>query len=96
MNNEMILNAREEKMNVVMNQVAAAVRRPLSMLTDYYSSVLNKKLSTKQTLTLLNAQLAFVMTVFAGCSLPVRALLLAWLVGALLKCKRLFGNDDAA
>ena len=96
MNNEMILNAREEKMNVVMNQVAAAIRRPLGMLTDYYSSVLNKKLSTKQTLCLLNAQCAFIFTVFSGCSLMLRALLLAWLVGALLKCKQLFGNDDAA
>lgn len=96
MNNEMILNAREEKMNVVMNQVAAAIRRPLGMLTDYYSGVLNKKLSTKQTLSLLNAQCAFIFTVFSGCSLMLRALLLAWLVGALLKCKRLFGNDDAA
>ena len=90
MNNEMLLNAREEKMNAVMNQMVAAVRRPLGMLTEYYSSVLNKKLSTKHTLTLLNAQLAFVMTVFAGCSLPVRALLLAWLVGALVNAKRTF------
>lgn len=55
----MLLNAREEKMNAVMNQMAAAVRRPLGMLTEYYSSVLNKKLSTKHTLTLLNAQLGF-------------------------------------
>ena len=93
MNNEMILNAREEKMNVVMNQMAAAVRRPLSMLTDYYSGVLNKKLSIKQTLSLLNAQCAFIFTVFSGCSLMLRALLLTWLVASLLKCKRIMSSD---
>ena len=43
MNNEMFLNVREEKMNAVMNQVSDDVRRPLMMLTQYYSKVLNRK-----------------------------------------------------
>lgn len=89
MNNEMILNVREEKMNTVMNQTTEAMRRPLMMLTEYYNKVLNRKLNARQTLSLLNAQLAFVVTAFAGCSLMVRAFLFAWLVGALLKCKEI-------
>ena len=87
MNNEMFLNVREEKMNTVMNQVSDDVRRPLMMLTQYYSKVLDRKLNLRQTLSLLNAQLAFFVTAFAGCSLMVRAFLFAWLVSALLKCK---------
>ena len=87
MNKEMSINAREERMNLVMNAIAMAAARPLTALKDYYGSVLNKNMSTKQTLCLLNAQFAFIVNVFAGCSLMMRAFLLAWLVGALLKCK---------
>ena len=83
----MILNVREEKMNTVLNQTTDAMRRPLMMLTQYYSKVLDRKLDMRQTLSLLNAQLAFFVTAFAGCSLMLRAFLFAWLVSALLKCK---------
>ena len=87
MNNEMIMNVREEKMNTVINETADALRRPLMMLTQYYSKVLDRKVDMRQTLSLLNAQMAFFVTAFAGCSLIVRAFLFAWLVSALLKCK---------
>jgi len=87
MNNEMMINAREGKMNLVINEIVLAAQRPVAALTSYYSSILNKKMSTKQTLCLLNAQFAFIMNAFAGCSLVVRAFLFAWLIGALMKCK---------
>ena len=48
---------------------------------------MNWNLDTRQTLTLLNAQLAFFVSAFADCSLMVRACLFAWLISALLKCK---------
>ena len=87
MNNEMMINAREGKMNLVINEIVLAAQRPVAALTSYYSSILNKKMSTKQTLCLLNAQCAFLSTVFVDCSLVARTFLFAWLVGALLKCK---------
>lgn len=87
MNNEMTL-IREQKLNVVLTRMAAAMNRPLRKTTAYYSNVLQRKLSTRQTLCLLNAQLAFFMTVFpTDCSFLLRALCGCWLVKALLKCK---------
>ncbi|MBR1484916.1 MAG: ATP-binding protein [Prevotella sp.] len=87
MNTEMTLNRHEERVTQVMNLVADAVRRPLGALSSYYSRVLERPISNRQTLLMLNVQLAFVLTVFTSCSLVVRILFVCWLVGAVLKCK---------
>jgi len=87
MTNEMIINVRKSDTAIeVLKQMA---ERPLTELTRYYSDVLERPLSRRQTLHLLNAQLAFLMTVFPTMSLVLRILCLAWLVGAVLKCRDL-------
>lgn len=84
----MILNIRESKFDAVINIVATTVRRPLLWLTSYYTRVLERPVSLRQTLLLVNAQLAFLATVLpAECPLLLRLLSLAWLVSALLKCR---------
>lgn len=92
MNNEMTLNAREMKNQLVMNQVMAAALRPLQAIANYYSRMLEQPVSVRQTLHLINAQMAFVMTVFVDSSILFRALCAAWLVVALLKCKSVLGK----
>lgn len=86
MTNEMMITARKPGLSTeVMKQMA---ERPLAGLTRYYSDVLERQLSTRQTLLLLNAQLAFLMTVFPSMSFALRILCLTWLVGAVVKCRR--------
>lgn len=92
MNNEMTLNAREMKNQLVMNQVMAAALRPLQAIANYYSRMLEQPVSVRQTLHLINAQMAFVMTVFVDSPILFRALCAAWLVVALLKCKSVLGK----
>lgn len=92
MNNEMTLNAREMKNQLVMNQVMAAALRPLQAIANYYSRMLEQRVSVRQTLHLINAQMAFVMTVFVDSPILFRALCAAWLVVALLKCKSVLGK----
>jgi hypothetical protein len=88
MNKEIILNNREQKLDQVLTQVATTINRPLRSVTSYYSEVLNRKLNIHQTIYLLNAQAAFLMTVFpVDCSFVLRLLCACWLVTALLKCK---------
>lgn len=71
-----------------MQQLMAAGQKPLRALTYYYSRVLERRLSTKQTLSLLNAQLAFLMTVFpVDCSVVLRLACAGWLVAALMRCR---------
>jgi len=73
----------------VINTIISGMKAPVSMLADYYSAVLERKIDVRQTLHLLNAQAAFAMTVFpVDGPLAVRALCLAWFVGAVLKCRR--------
>lgn len=87
MNNEMILNAKETRRNCVDNQLTACFDRPLSLLTRYYGEVMERRLTTRQTLHLLNSQVAFLMTVFPSMPLMLRLLCLTWFVGAVLKCR---------
>jgi hypothetical protein len=88
MNNEMMMNVSEQKFELVMMQLAKAVRRPLTRLSGYYSRVLERPVDNRQTLLLLNAQLAALMTIFPiDCALSLRVVCGAWLVSALLKCK---------
>ena len=84
MNNEMTI--RQERMNPVMNFVAAT-RQPLVKLSQYYSNVLGRNVNIRQTLHLLNAQAAFLMTVFPDTTAPVKALCLSWFVASILKCR---------
>lgn len=67
---------------------AQMVRKPITMLAGYYSEVLDTEINLRQTLLLLNAQLAFFFTVFSDCSLFFRALFILWLCDALIKCKK--------
>lgn len=88
MNNKMILTNREQELNKVYNLMMNAIERPLTTVTTYYAKVLERELNTRQTLSLLNAQLALVMTVFPiECSFLLRILCGCWLVSALLKCR---------
>lgn len=89
MKQEMTLNACVTKTGFSITSLfATALRQPLSSLTNYYSRVLEQPLNNRQTLLLLNAQLAFLMAVFpVECPLLLRLGFLAWLGSALLKCR---------
>ena len=62
---------------------------PLAYVSSYYSSLIDKKLSLRQTAHILNAQMAFTFTVFpVDCPLTLRFAALAWLAAALRGCKK--------
>ena len=65
------------------------VYRPIEWLCSYYSDVLDRKLTMRQTWLLVNAQLAFGAAFFpVEAPWVVRIGCLVWVVSALLKCKR--------
>lgn len=88
MNNEMILNANSQNLGFSLSQFKAAAVRPLQLLTLYYNKVLDRQLDMRQVGSLVNAQLAFFMTVFpVDAPMLLRVACGCWLVSALLKCK---------
>ena len=95
MQNEMTLNAREMNMQIVMNMMASAALRPLQAVANYYSRTLEQSVSLRQTLLLLQAQAAFVATVFMDSPMALRLLCAAWLTGSLLKCRKAFQEEQA-
>lgn len=91
MKREMVISPAPQvpQLKNISGQLAEWMRMPLLWLSAYYSSVLERKVSLRQTLLLVNAQMAFFFTVFpvAG-PLLLRLLCCAWLLHAVLKCKQ--------
>ena len=84
---EVSLNSYAKK--VSLNSGMKKVCRPIEWLCSYYSDVLDRKLTMRQTWLLVNAQLAFGAAFFpVEAPWVVRIGCLVWVVSALLKCKR--------
>lgn len=84
---EASLNSYAKKVNL--NSCMKEVCRPIEWLCSYYSDVLDRKLTMRQTWLLVNAQLAFGAAFFpVEAPWVVRIGCLVWVVSALLKCKR--------
>lgn len=80
------LNSEKE---ISLNSGMKEVCRPIEWLCSYYSDVLERKLTMRQTWLLVNAQLAFGAAFFpVEAPWVVRIGCLVWVVSALLKCKR--------
>lgn len=80
------LNSEKE---ISLNSGMKKICRPIEWLCSYYSDVLDRKLTMRQTWLLINAQLAFGAAFFpVEAPWVVRIGCLAWVVSALLKCKR--------
>ena len=91
---EVCLNSKKEvclnnEKEISLNSCMKKVCRPIEWLCSYYSNVLERKLTMRQTWLLINAQLAFGAAFFpVAAPWVVRIGCLVWVVSALLKCKR--------
>lgn len=91
---EVCLNSEKEicldsMKEISLNSGMKKVCRPIEWLCSYYSDVLDRKLTMRQTWLLINAQLAFGAAFFpVEAPWVVRIGCLVWVVSALLKCKR--------
>ena len=91
---EVCLNSEKEvclnnEKGISLNSGMKKVCRPIEWLCSYYSDVLERKLTIRQTWLLINAQLAFGAAFFpVEAPWVVRIGCLVWVVSALLKCKR--------
>ena len=73
---------------VCLNSDMKKVYHPVEWLRTYYSNVLERQLTVRQTWLLINAQLAFAAAFFpVDAPWFVRIVCLAWVVSALLKCR---------
>ena len=91
---EVCLNSEKEvclnnEKGISLNSGMKKVCRPIEWLCSYYSDVLERKLTMRQTWLLINAQLAFGAAFFpVEAPWVVRIGCLVWVISALLKCKR--------
>lgn len=85
------VNSMQRSGNTVMmaaNKALNGVKIPIEWLRKYYSVVCEKELTLRQTMLLINAQFAFLATVFPT-NMPIvaRVACCAWLVYSLKTCK---------
>ncbi len=67
---------------------AKLAQQPIEWMRKYFSSVLEREISTKQTWLLLETQAALIMGILpADMHIGLRALFLGWFALCLLKCK---------
>lgn len=73
----------------LISKIGAWASEPVRLLGEYYSSVLERKLSIGQTWRLIEVQLAFFACIFpADLSVAVRLLAVAWLGSAVTRCRK--------
>ncbi len=76
-------------MAAVVAKAAELTNKPLKMLANYYSQVLERPVDGRETRLLLEAQAAFFLAIMpAGYHLALRTACLAWAVWAVVKCRR--------
>ena len=84
--------AMKSRQNTVMETVANIVRQlqqPAEWLRAYYSRVLQRDITMRQTALLVNAQAAFAVAFFpVDAPLMARVAGLLWVGSALMKCRR--------
>lgn len=72
-----------------LSKTADAIKQPIEWLRKYYSVILEKEISMKQTALLLETQFAFAMAIMpADMHLLLRAASLGWFCLCLKKCKK--------
>lgn len=71
------------------DKMADWASEPLRLLGAYYSGILERKLSRRQTWRLIEAQMAFLMSILpADMSVAARLVLVAWLASAVARCRK--------
>lgn len=92
MKKEMILTERNTSYNELsrfFKEVAVWFQTPMEWLRKYYSAVLEREVSSKQTSYMTQAQLAFILTVVPiVSSMLLQGVCLTWFVFSLYKCKK--------
>lgn len=72
-----------------LSKTADAIKQPIEWLRKYYSVILEKEISMKQTALLLETQFAFAMAIMpADMHLLLRAASLGWFCLCLKRCKK--------
>lgn len=70
------------------SSLSSTLHKPMEWLRKYYSAVCEREIDARQTRLLLEAQVAFLLSVTVwGVSLLVHVALLAWFVYAVVRCK---------
>lgn len=91
MEKNILLSESMPSARISYQHVIGKLLTPIELLRRYYAKVMEREVSLRQTLLLLNAQLAFALTVFpVEAPFAARVVCCLWLLNALWKCRQAF------
>lgn len=91
MEKNILLSESMPSARISYQHVIGKLLTPIELLQRYYAKVMEREVSLRQTLLLLNAQLAFALTVFpVEAPFAARVVCCLWLLNALWKCRQAF------
>lgn len=91
MEKNILLSESMPSARISYQHVIGKLLTPIEFLRRYYAKVMEREVSLRQTLLLLNAQLAFALTVFSiEAPFAMRVVCCLWLLNALWKCRQAF------
>jgi len=98
MNNEMTFNLHQMAGNRAQEMMKKCVEKmstPLRWLRGYYSDMTGRRLTMRQTWSLIEAQTAFFLGIMpADYALAVRVVLLGWSIVAIRKCAAFLSDSE--
>ncbi len=92
MKKELVLttnNPGTHNISEVISSIKEYAARPIVSLSKYYTKLIGEKISTRQTMLLLNAQIAAVFAIFPlNYSIILRVLFIVWFATSVIQCKK--------
>ena len=92
MKKELVLttnNSGTRNISEIISSIKEHALRPIVILSKYYTKLMGEKISTRQSLLLLNAQVAAVFIIFPlSYSIILRILFIIWFATSVIQCKK--------
>lgn len=92
MKKELVLttnNSATRNISEVISSIKGYAIRPIASLSKYYTKLMGEEISTRQTLLLINAQVAAVFAIFPlSYSIILRVLFIIWFATSVIQCKK--------
>lgn len=88
-------NGKQFELTELFASVKTWLSTPVKLLSRYYSYVLERQVTTRQTWLVIEAQAAFFAGIFpADIHISVRLLMAAWFLSALSRCRKALNTED--
>lgn len=90
-----VTNGKQSELTEFLASVKTWISTPVKLLSQYYSSVLEREVTNRQTWLIIEAQAAFFAGIFpADIHITARLLMAAWFLSSLSRCRKSLKTEN--